>query len=69
MKPQKPRITCLPNGPHHLLNDMTAWAMPNLVDAKGEPCATVTRVALCRCGGSGNKPFCAGYHWHIGFED
>jgi CDGSH-type Zn-finger protein/uncharacterized Fe-S cluster protein YjdI len=47
---------------------------PLIVDGNVEICAgtgrTVTRtqnVALCRCGGSNNKPFCDGSHSKIGF--
>jgi CDGSH-type Zn-finger protein len=66
---EKPRIACLSNGPYYLLNDMQASPVPNLVRASGAPCATVRGVALCRCGGSKNKPFCDGTHSAIGFSD
>jgi CDGSH-type Zn-finger protein len=65
----KPKIACLANGPYYLLNDMTAAPVPNLRRANGEPCVTVRGVALCRCGGSKNKPFCDGSHGTIGFSD
>lgn len=66
---QTPRITCLRNGPYYLINDTTPVAVPNLRRANGEPCATVQGVALCRCGGSRNKPFCDGTHGTNGFSD
>ena len=69
MNNDKPKIACLPNGPYYLLNDLTPQTIPNLQDAKGDPCATVTGVALCRCGGSSNKPFCDGSHGKNGFTD
>jgi CDGSH-type Zn-finger protein len=31
--------------------------------------ASREHYTLCRCGGSKNKPFCDGTHWHIGFKD
>jgi CDGSH-type Zn-finger protein len=66
---QKPKIACLPNGPYYLLADMTPTAVPNLCRANGDVCAAVRGVALCRCGGSKNKPFCDGTHGVNGFTD
>ena len=64
-----PKLACLPNGPYYLLNDATPSAVPNLRRANGEACANVRGVALCRCGGSSNKPFCDGTHGTNGFTD
>lgn len=69
MENDKPQIVALPNGPFYLLNDPTPRAVANVQNSKGEPCATVAGIALCRCGGSGNKPFCDGTHAHNGFTD
>jgi CDGSH-type Zn-finger protein/uncharacterized Fe-S cluster protein YjdI len=38
-----------------------------IVDEAGAIVREDTRVALCRCGASGNKPFCDGTHREIGF--
>lgn len=37
-------------------------------DAEGHVVAEETRVALCRCGASQNKPFCDNTHRAIGFK-
>jgi len=39
----------------------------HIVDADGTLIREDTRVALCRCGASANKPFCDGSHRRIGF--
>ena len=69
MAEEKPKIACLPNGPYYLLNDMTPKVVPNIQNSKGESRTTVAGVALCRCGGSNNKPFCDGTHGKNGFTD
>ncbi len=66
---ETPKIACLPNGPYYLLVDMAPSAVPSLRRANGEACATVRGIALCRCGGSKNKPFCDGTHGTNGFTD
>ena len=49
------------NGPLYLRGDFT------IVNGKGEVVVSDTRAALCRCGGSANKPFCDNTHRTIGF--
>jgi len=39
-----------------------------VVDADGRVLREDTRLALCRCGASGNKPFCDGSHRRVGFR-
>jgi CDGSH-type Zn-finger protein len=65
--PRVPKIACLPNGPYYLLLEAAPAEVPFLRRSNGEACATVRAVALCRCGGSANKPFCDGSHMRIGF--
>lgn len=40
-----------------------------LVDREGGQVKSCGPFALCRCGGSKNKPFCDGAHTKIGFDD
>ena len=55
--------------PYYLINDSEPSVIPYLLRTNGESCATVTGVALCRCGASNNKPFCDGSHAKVGFTD
>jgi len=55
-------ITCKPNGPYYV----TAAALKG---SGGEDLAVGEGTALCRCGGSANKPFCDGTHRRNGFQD
>lgn len=66
---RKPRIACLANGPYYLLEGGGPVEVSYLRRANGDACATVRGVALCRCGGSANKPFCDGTHGTNGFTD
>jgi CDGSH-type Zn-finger protein len=40
-----------------------------VVGADAHPYERRERQTLCRCGQSGNKPFCDGSHWYAGFRD
>lgn len=58
---KKPNITPTPDGPY-MVN-----ALKNFANQKG-PIDTEETMALCRCGGSANKPFCDGTHKKTGFR-
>ena len=68
MSEEKPKIAPLPNGPYYLLLDQIIKPVYCLKNSKGETCASVRGIALCRCGGSNNKPFCDGTHGKNGFK-
>lgn len=57
---KKVNITPLPNGPY------LVKGLKNFKNKKGSIESGET-MALCRCGGSNNKPFCDGTHSKIGF--
>ena len=59
---QLPTIECKPNGPYLVKN------LDDLKDAHGDSIAAKPVMALCRCGGSSNKPFCDGTHNKNGFS-
>jgi uncharacterized Fe-S cluster protein YjdI len=62
-EPQEPTtIEPRPNGPLYLRGRL------RIVDAEGILLREDTRVALCRCGHSRNKPFCDGSHETAGFQ-
>ncbi|MGK2964571.1 MAG: (4Fe-4S)-binding protein [Tepidiformaceae bacterium] len=49
------------NGPLYLRGRL------NIVDGEGVT-RSATRLALCRCGQSGNKPFCDNTHLRVGWQ-
>jgi CDGSH-type Zn-finger protein len=61
MNPKKtPTITPTLNGPYAVTELETLANQKGKIDTK-------ETMALCRCGGSANKPFCDGTHAKIGF--
>jgi CDGSH-type Zn-finger protein len=63
-----PKIAALSNGPYYLFQNLEPTPVAHLQRSSGAQCATARGVALCRCGGSANKPFCDGTHSHNGFS-
>jgi len=61
-EPQETTVEVLPNGPLVVRGEV------RIEDVDGRLICEDTRVALCRCGGSENKPFCDGTHRRIGFR-
>jgi CDGSH-type Zn-finger protein len=58
---QGPTIECKQNGPY------LVKGVSDLRSSSGSSLPTQPVVALCRCGGSANKPFCDGTHQRNGF--
>ncbi len=58
-------IICINNGPLRIKGDNIV-----LKDANGNEFGLAGRtvISLCRCGHSGNKPFCDGSHARVGFD-
>jgi uncharacterized Fe-S cluster protein YjdI/CDGSH-type Zn-finger protein len=61
--PAQTQIRASLNGPLFIRGDV------EIVDEQGNVFRKDTRVALCRCGQSANKPFCDNTHRLIGFRD
>ena len=59
----EPAIFVSPNGPY------VVSGAPDLLDTVRAEGVSTEHFTLCRCGGSKNKPFCDGTHWHQGFTD
>lgn len=72
----KPKITIQEDGPYSVEGDVTLVRKSQVVSEHGEPMtwrkdATLEGdegYALCRCGHSGDKPFCDGSHAKVGFD-
>ncbi len=69
MSEQKPAIKCAPGGPYLVKADDASTVRLTVQSADGEVVSAISSAALCRCGGSSNKPFCDGSHKHNGFND
>lgn len=55
-------VTPRPDGPLVVKGNL------EIVSGTGRTIDRVTKAVLCRCGHSGNKPFCDGSHTRVGFK-
>jgi CDGSH-type Zn-finger protein/uncharacterized Fe-S cluster protein YjdI len=62
-KPEDNVILVMPNGPLYVHADAV------MLSPEKEVTLEDTRIALCRCGESGNKPFCDNSHLRTSFRD
>jgi CDGSH-type Zn-finger protein len=61
------KIMPKPNGPYLVTGDLSQLEFTDINGNKYDVSGKQT-IALCRCGGSVNKPFCDGTHSKIGFQ-
>lgn len=61
--PDKNTVAVSPDGPLYVQGDL------EVVTPEGEVLLKDTRLALCRCGASKNKPFCDNSHIQINFKE
>jgi CDGSH-type Zn-finger protein/uncharacterized Fe-S cluster protein YjdI len=61
--PDTNQMVTVPNGPHYVRGDLEVRLQDGTVLVRD------SRIALCRCGASNNKPFCDNSHLRIGFRD
>ena len=73
---EQPRIKITQNGPYLVSGNVPISVQIIATDADGEPNQWIegesleapARYLLCRCGNSGNKPFCDGTHAKVNFD-
>jgi len=73
---EQKRIVVRPNGPYRVEGEISLARKRQVVSEYGEPLTwqkeedieTSGTYFLCRCGGSGKKPFCDGSHKTNGFD-
>jgi len=74
--PRQPAVTVRPDGPYLVAGGLPIRRRRQVASEHGEPITWQTTaeldsapmMALCRCGGSGSKPFCDGTHARNGFD-